>query len=191
MRIIYTLIIILMISSCGVFEPRDPEEPSSGNSSFIPPTTYSLVIQNVMQSITEKNTDNYLSCFVNDPSLPSFIFNPTAEMLASYSDIFSNWNLDEEKRYFTTEIASLESGLTPKLSLSALNYESLSPDSISFTSDYSLKIPANVSAEEAIYQGKLQFIIIKNKLNGLWFVYTWKDISKEGFESWSNLKATS
>ncbi len=190
MRIAY-LAIILFLSSCGVFEPRDPEEPTSGNSSYIPPTTYSLVVQNIMQAISEKNVDNYIACFVSDPSMPDFIFSPSAEIMASSADIFSNWDISDEKRYFTTEIASLENGITPSLSFEELNYESLSPDSISFTSNYSLKIPQNTNDEAHDYRGKLQYIIIKNKLNGLWFVYTWKDISIEEYESWSSLKAQS
>ncbi len=185
------IILVVLVSSCGVFEPRDPEEPTKGNSSYIPPTTYSIVIQNMKQSITEKNVDNYISCFVNDPTMPSYIFDPSAEILASYADIFSNWDVAEEKRYFTTEIASLESGITPQLNLEDISYESLSPDSISFISDYSLAIPQTSNEKQQNYKGRMQFIIIKNKLNGLWFVYTWKDISFEDFESWSSLKAKS
>jgi hypothetical protein len=183
--------ILLIVTSCGVFEPRDPEEPTKGNSSFVPPTTYSIVIQNLVQAIAEKNTDNYISCFVSSSDMPDYIFVPSGEILATYPDMTSYWNIGEEKRYFTTEIASLPESATPSLSLSELNYESLSPDSISFTSDYSLKVPTPTTSINAEYKGKLQFIVIKNKLNGLWFVYYWKDISIENFESWSSLKAKS
>ncbi len=58
-------VILLFLHGCGLFDSREVEPPTESRSTFIQPTSPDLVLTNLIFSISEKNLDNYMRCFVD------------------------------------------------------------------------------------------------------------------------------
>lgn len=187
------LIIPLLISACGLFETRMPEEPESGDISFIPPSTASIVISNFINAFNSKNTENYTACFA-DTTLGdhrSFQFLPSSEAEARYSGFFTNWTVEDERKYFFSMTTKIEIDINPEITLSNSRFDVMAPDSAVFVSSYYLKINHNLKNAPIEFQGYMQLAILP-KSNGLWAIQRWEDISsdKDSIKSsFSTLKA--
>ena len=69
----------LLISGCDIFTTRTPENPLNAGGIFTPPTSASLVIENLLNAIKEKNTENYILCLADTTrnARQSFQFYPS------------------------------------------------------------------------------------------------------------------
>lgn len=190
----YLLVItVLLLVSCGLFSTREPELPNTRKSTFIPPTSPSIVISNLSYSISEKNVDNYIACFDDGTDIMKrkYSFIPSADVYAIYSSLFLNWDLLSERTYFKTLINSLEKDGKFELKLSNQKFDILSPDSSVFTCNYFLTANHTISGLPQNVNGILQFVFYP-KNNGLWSIVSWNDIKSSGDSipfSWSYLKA--
>ena len=189
-----SLINILLINSCDIFTTRNPENPTKNNESYLPPTSPSIVISNLTNSIKEKNPDYYSLCFTDDSkpdNMQEYRFYHTSDALAKYSSIFDFWTVANEKSYFLSLISKTSSDIQPIFQLSNSKFEVLMPDSSLFVSDYYLKINHSILSLPKEFSGSLQFNIIRNS-NGMWFVKRWVDnkLQEDTIKnSWSILKA--
>ncbi len=186
--------IAVLLGSCDMFSPRDPELPSSGKSTFIPPTEPAIVIENFKNSLLEKNTDNYVSCFA-DTSLYSkvlFVFVPSGAAIAGFPSVFDDWGIDSERRYLNSMIGNIHNDLSISLILTNSKLNFVSPDSSLYTADYNLQTPHNIKDLQKEFKGSLQFTLSKQS-NGLWSINRWIDnnpmVSDSVSVSWSLLKA--
>jgi hypothetical protein len=180
----------LFIHSCGIFETRDPESPTNDKSSYLPPTSANIVISNFINSIQEKNTENYIANFsTNNDDIP-FSFQPTADAFAIYTSLFDTWDIDDERRSFLSMISNLSEETKPVLAISNQKFDVLSPDSAVFIADYILNLSHNLGSIDTDFSGTLQFTIVP-KSDGLWYIQRWVDIKtqQDSLESWSILKA--
>jgi hypothetical protein len=179
------LISVFTSSYCGcdIFQTRTPQPPQQGRSNFVQPTTASIVIQNLISAVAEKDVDNYISC-LSDTSFGgrAFSFVPSSN---SYSQIFQSWGIEQERAYFNNLRIQSANYAAPALTLSTRDSSQLSSDSVRFSANYILYWP-NRSYPQLV-KGSLRFYLGHDK-NQNWSIYRWED-SKTDTLTWSDLKA--
>lgn len=190
----YYIFFFLALSSCGLFSTRDPASPDTGKSTYIPPNSAEDVVTNFKYAVVEKNAENYKSCFLDtaNSSESKFTFTPSPDAYALYKSLFDNWDLDAEKRTFYAIISKLPDNKSPQLELTNYNPVDQLPDYWTITYDYKIIVQHNVTGLDTAFAGTLQFVIIRNKVNGYWYIQKWID-NKPPNDSipstWSILKA--
>jgi len=175
----------LLIYGCDIFETRGPEQPDRSRSNYETPSEPQIVIQNLKNSFSDKNADNYKRNFASGPPLVNrtFFFLPTSEALSSNSNLWANWTVNDEFLYFKNLTTRTPEELPITLSLFSENYSPLG-DSTIYTAEYSINVP-NLSGAPNIYEGSLKFSLITDNQSA-WVIYYWEDISNDS--SWSDLK---
>jgi hypothetical protein len=177
----------LFCSACGLFETRDPEPPTSGSSTFVPPTSPDIVLSNLENAISEKNTENYVRCLVDTlNSERRFVFLPTASAAGRYAPAFSNWTLQSERAWFAAIKA-----FAPKDAPSILNLQGqfavIVADSAIYEGSYDLVFQHGVANVSESVRGNLQFVMHMDR-NSVWSISRWNDISLNDETSWSEWK---
>ena len=166
------LFLLLFNSGCDLFNTRDPQKPDENRANFQPPKEPSIVIENLKNSFNDKNTQNYISCFVDTLFVnKSFVFLPSSEAASTYAFLTQDWGLDDERRYFNSVVSS---------------YSSLSGDTLIYSANYFINIPHN-SSEPKNFSGNLQFNMVRDNRSD-WSIYYWKDTRSSNLPSWSELK---
>ncbi|MCX7737154.1 MAG: hypothetical protein N2319_10620 [Candidatus Kapabacteria bacterium] len=187
---IIIIIIFFQFNACELFETRKPEEPDTKKTSFQPPTSPSITISNFINSIIEKNPDNYASCFYNESGeLAKFSFIPSNDVKSAYSALFQDWNIQKERIYFYSLINNLPLDVKPDVKIEIVPFEVLTPDSAIFNTSYFLYFNHNIENYPKVFSGNLQFTIVPNK-SGLWSILRWIDNKNEKDTNftWSVLK---
>jgi len=184
---IFSLLTLVIIQGCGVFETRKAEPPqTSGGSTFVQPDQPDIVITNLQNAVKSLNTQNYLRCFSDS----SFTFNPTVGAQQSNPGIWDNWGKPQEQVYFDNMSAAAQKLTGDQLQLSNTRSEFQSSTVEQFTADYTLTIVHNRSGSgvPTVASGKLVFII-KSDSFGLWHITSWTDIKENSSFTWSDMKA--
>lgn len=186
-----TCIFLIFLIGCGLFETRDSESPHSNSSTFVPPTSANIVVENLRNSILDKNPDNYVACLFNNPDSDlEYSFMPSTQASAVYQSIFDNWQVNDERLSFLSMTSNLPTELKPDLIWSNARYEVLLPDSAVYVADYYLNIPHNSESIAKSFSGTMQLTIIP-ETGGLWSIIRWIDRYKtsDTLETWSFAKA--
>lgn len=177
---------IALLSACDLFLTRNPEEPDQGKSNFQAAIEPEVVILNLKNSFSDKNVQNYLSCFVDTSfSYRSFLFQPSSEVLAQYQFLGQGWDLNDEQRYLNSLVASVPDDFPLSLSFSDESYFR-SGDTVVYSASYLINLPL-LQPESSVFQGNLQFNMI-NDARSVWVIYYWQDIKLPNLPSWSELK---
>lgn len=180
--------------ACNLFSTRNPEEPTSSRSSFVPPTSPSIVISNFKSAITEKNTENFISCLSDTirGGKSVFIFEPSAAVNAQYAGLFQTWNNSSERQSFLSLIGKLPTDVNPILQLTNARFDITSPDSAVYVADYTLTVRHSVQTVPTAVAGYMR-LSIAVQTGGLWSIIRWTDSSPSQPDSinatWSLLKA--
>lgn len=179
------LVVSLLGSGCGLFDPRDPELPAQSGLSFIPATVPSIVLSNLKNAIAQKSVENYIQNF-SDPLAASleFSFTPSADASSTYPNV-REWSYDDERAYFQNLVAKADGfsdlALTPKDSL-------LSATEASYNFDYVLTFQHTDAATfPTMARGNLQFNLAPDA-NNIWSIYQWIDFSTSPDVTWSAFK---
>jgi hypothetical protein len=185
MKIIVAIIsLALLFEACDIFETRDPESPSNTRSSFKTPVVPEDVIENLINSFSDKNANDYQKNF--SPGLPlvnrEFFYAPSGNVLTNFPD---NWNVDSEFQYFNNLVSRISEGLPITLTLSN-GLVDLRADSAIYAADYFLSIP-DLNSGSRIFEGSLKFTMVTD-INAAWVITYWEDIAKAGSKTWSELK---
>lgn len=182
-----SLFMILLLSGCDLFTTRDPENPDENRANFLPPKEPAVVIENLKNSFNDKNTQNYIACFVDTLFVDkAFIFLPSSEAVSAYAFLAQDWGLDDERRYFNSVVAKVPKDFPMTLTFSDESYSSLSGDTLIYSANYFINIPHN-SSEPKNYSGNLQFNMIRDSRSD-WAIYYWKDTRSSNLPSWSEMK---
>jgi hypothetical protein len=189
----YFLILIIAISltSCDLFTTRIGEKPDQAKSNFQPPVTASDVIENLKNSIADKNVQNYISCFVDTIfAEQTYGFSASGDALSLYQIFIQGWGLNEERRYFNNMITKVPKDFPISLTLSNENYASLSGDSLVYSATYFINLPVQSgSSIPPNYEGNLEFKMLRDSKSE-WVIYFWKDTKSQNLPSWSILKGS-
>lgn len=186
-KILVVLTLSLLIYSCDLFDTRIPEKPNYGRSNYIQPYKVEYVIQNLKNSLADKNVNNYLNCFVDTLfTTKSFVFSASSEALIQFQ--MQDWGKDDEYTYFRAVIAKVGKNIPITLSLTDTIYSSLGGDSAVYSANYNLNVPY-LSSSAITYSGNLEFRLVRDT-QSLWSIYFWKDTKSNVNPSWSELKGS-
>ncbi|MBE0644958.1 MAG: hypothetical protein IH600_12820 [Bacteroidetes bacterium] len=177
----------LLTGACGLFETRDPEPPTSGSSTFVPATSPDIVLSNLENAVSEKNTENYVRCLVDTlNSERRILFIPTSSAAGRYASTFSDWSLQSERAWF----AALKA-FAPKDAPSYLNlngsFAVIAADSAIYEAGYEMVFRHGVANVSETVRGTLQFVMHIDR-NSVWSITRWTDISLPDETSWSDWK---
>jgi hypothetical protein len=172
------VVFVLLLSSCDFFNTREPENPNSSDSQYLPQTSAESVISNFIKSFSERNTEYYLSTLIEKAKFPNneFAFYPTSEALNQYPSTFDIWNLTNENQFmqmFKTKLPT-----SKKINLIFSNPKSdFHSDSSVYVYDYYCELDSSISPIPNKYSGIIQLVILKNQ-NGQWAISKWYDFKK-------------
>ncbi len=174
-------------AGCGLFEPRDPEEPSQSSLNYRPPTEPTVVIANLQSAVEQRNQANYISCFSDAArGAQPFVFIPSADAAASYGGTLAFWTLDDERSYFQNLIARSGQQAYASLSLT-LKTTTVTSDSVVSAYDYILVFEHNESGFPRTARGSMQFTFREDASN-FWAIQRWVDFKTTNDVSWSDFK---
>ncbi len=186
---IYLLIFavfIALIHGCGIFDTRDPEDPATIRSTYFPPTSAEIVIDNLEYAIQEKNSDNYSKCISNQ----SFKFSPDSRTLQVWGQLFDSWNQQTEKQYFDNLINLQEGGnSTAVLFLDNQSMVQINSDSAQFQADYIFVFQHNRINLPKSSRGRMNLVLATDD-NALFYIRRWEDFRMNDTDfTWSEFKA--
>ncbi|CAN5494130.1 hypothetical protein BH10BAC6_BH10BAC6_06990 [soil metagenome] len=182
--------VFVIFSGCAT---RTPEEPDTGRSSFLPPTTPATVLANMRNAMIEKNTENFMLC-LSDATTRSrypYVFEPSSEVRARYASLFTGWALSSERQAFLSLISRLPQGTNPSLEYVNTSTAFSSPDSAVYVTDYILIAQHGISSIPTTLTGTM-VLTISPETSGLWSITSWKDAKRTSDTveaTWSLIKA--
>lgn len=181
---IFIVILILAFSGCDLFNAREPEDPTETKSSYRVPVEPKDVIQNLINSFSDKNSNDYKKNFSTGLPLVTrdFFYVPSGNVTSIFP---SDWYVDDEFQYFNNLLSRSPESIPVTLSFSEEVYD-IRADSSLYTAKYSISVPVQNSVPK-IYQGSLKFTMTRD-INSAWIIYYWEDIAVQNAKSWSELK---
>lgn len=171
------------------FQTRSPEPPSQIHGRFIAPLTPEVVLVNLRNAIIEQNLVNYVRSLADPARGGSFIYEAEPAVANAQGELFANWNLDNEKRYFSQLAAVLPPDSARSLVLISQTATNLG-DSAIFVENYQLTVRHTQQAGgiPSRYAGQARLSLRRDRL-GEWAIYRWADFSTGDVPTWSVLKA--
>ncbi len=188
MKHYFFAVILLAFSGCDLFTTRTAEPPNQPRSNYQQAITPDILIQNLINSLADKDVVNYLACF-SDPSYSqkAFTFSPSSSSLSQFPSLGDNWGIKNEEQYFNNMISKVPDNSQIVLTISN---PVMSPqgDSVFYSASYFLNVPASDPNLPQNYQGDLKFNMIRDS-RSIWVIYFWQDSkSSNTLPSWSDLK---
>jgi hypothetical protein len=179
--------LLFLTAGCDLFRTRDPQTPSQPRSNYQQAVTPELLIQNLTNSLTDKNLQNYLDCFTDSSfSGKSYYFIPSSSAASLYQAFTGTFDKKSESQYFT----NLKSKIPTDQPITVVFSNQISSplgDSLIYTASYTLNIPFTDPQIPAPYQGDLKLYMIRDS-RLVWSIYQWQDIKSTNESSWSDLK---
>lgn len=184
--LLYFILLVLFYQGCGIFDTRDPEEPVTIRSTYFPPVSADIVIDNLGYAIQEKNSENYNKCF----SVTNYSYVPDSRSQQQYEQIFSGWNITSEKQYLDNLINQQEGGNSSSvLFLDNERLTQLSTDSARYQADYIFVFQHNRINIPKSSRGRLNMIIASDE-NAFFYIRKWEDFRMNDTDfTWSEFKA--
>ena len=188
--LLHTFFLLFIFGGCDIFDTRNPENPAENRSHFFTPTTDSLVIENLLYAIQERNSTNYIKCFSDTArGENAFTFTPSQDAFIQHTAIFADWDLTSEKNYFEKlRISTIEN--TPSALSFSEQRRTESSDSVLFTAKYTLSFFHNKPFSRSA-RGYAEFLLSRNAAKGTWSIQRLSDfkITSDSTLTWSDWKA--
>ncbi len=183
--IIY-IVSVFTFAGCDLVQTRNAESPNQPRSNYEQAVTPQLLISNLVNSLKDKDVQNYINCLVDSSfSDKKFMFSPSSGALSQYPFLLTDWNTKEEEQYLQNLITKVSAQSPITLSLSNEIY-SPQGDSLIYSATYSLNVP-NEDSDPNDYQGELRFNMVRDN-RSVWVIYLWQDTKSTALPSWSELK---
>ena len=171
---------LVLVASCGVFEPRDSEDPKegSGGSVYIQPQEPAVVISNLVTVMAETPHTNYPELFAED-----FTFVPDPDDVLTLESIygqgvFDDWDVDVEvqvgDRLFGRYFLAL-------LELSEGTVIEDTDSTYTVVHEYRFDILGDQGWSN--FRGAANFRIKQDPSDKLWYIYQWEDFRTEASDS--------
>ena len=178
----------MVIAGCGLFEPRDPEEPISVRSTFTPPTEPQTVLDNMGASLRELNSVNYLRCLSDTGTGGLFQFEPTLAAAGVYG-VFATWDRSSEEAWFLNARSRLPSGSGMTVTFSTPVAQGVQPDSVTLDVPYDLSIHHGQQGIPQRVVGRSLLTMVLDRRTGTWSIRRWQDVALSSIQAtWSDAK---
>lgn len=175
---------LLFIKGCGIFDTRSPEPPNNIRSTYLPPTTPEIVIENLSFAIQEKNSENYLKCIAQS----DYTYIPDSKSQLTYGQIFLNWNRQSEKNYLDILVSNTNNASTSVLFLDNKNFTLINSDSATFNAEYIVVFQHRLNFPKSAV-GNMTLYLSADE-NNLFNISRWEDFRQNDTDyTWSELKA--
>ncbi|HNR67254.1 MAG TPA: hypothetical protein PKN04_00705 [bacterium] len=192
LHILVYLLSMLWLNCQFPFSTRDPEKPSSTQSSWIQPTAPEYVLINLKNALAEKNSTNYLRCLADTSiSGQSFRYHADPSVANAYPNLFDRWNKLSETNYVNQLMLFLKPDSVVKLTLSASKSIDIGDiNRITLVQDYQLDVRHTCKETDCprLMAGQSELILGRNT-ESLWAIVEWTDRSSGETPTWSQLRA--
>jgi len=171
------IFLIICIAACEhPFSARNPEFPNTSQSLWFPPHTPEEVLTNLNYAVQERNYENYMRCFLNDPELSRpFRFVPAPEAAALYPNLLQwTWSQEETMIQVTFSLVPDDSSLS--LQFPETIRDVIAADSAALVRQYRWVIHHTDPALPNELEGQVELHMAENSL-GEWGIYQWIDNS--------------
>lgn len=186
MKKIFFLAACFYLTGCDLFTTRPAEPPDTPKSDFQPAFLPEILIDNFINSLKDKNIENYLSC-ISDSSDEVFTFSPSSEALSQFPALGDNWSKNNESQYLNNLKIKIPDDKPLTLTLTNFSYNVQGENTRTFVASYTLSFTINDVTVPSYYEGELIFELIRNS-KSTWSIYFWRDIKSSNSPSWSELK---
>jgi hypothetical protein len=147
-----------------------------------------MVVTNFINSLKEKNTQNYIACFVDSSySSKTYHFIPTPVAASRYPAFLIGWNVNSEQVYLKNVLAKLSTNDVLSVSLYDSTYTRYANDSVRYEWQYTVRVPVKSSSVQNVYSGRLLFSMISDSRSA-WVITNWTDFGADTGKTWSDLK---
>ncbi len=164
------LAVILVLGNLGgcIFNPRDPEPPTSRSIDYLPRTSASSIWENCRLALINKDTSGWDTALADN-----FIYIPDGDTRAAYPTVdWDNWVKD-------TEMGFVNSWFATDVTIAAdlLDEDINTPDGSGGLAQwdviYLITVTDNVSGSVTSYRGRCQ---LEFELQGsFWYLSLWRD----------------
>ena len=188
---IILILVVLVFSSCDLFDPRVPEDPSNAGVVWQDPTSPDIVVENIQSALNGKSL-LYLDCFDE-----SFVFYADTNDINDYAAyIFSDWTKTVENNTVSSLFAVVpqDSTIQANFVIDPAHQDPAAPvDSAVIYREYSISVPESQhSGTGTPAVGLAELHMIEN-VDGLWSVSEWHDLRHQdeslGWVTWAVAKA--
>ncbi len=181
-----------MMSGCdNPFATREPEPPSTIQSSWIQPTSPKIVLANLKNALEEKNKSNYLRCLADTSvSKKEFVFVADPAVLAANPGVFGRWNKEAESNYINQLYSYLPKDSVITVKFTTFQEDDTPQDSFITQQNYTLKMHDRCDDDNCVQvlTGQSEFRMIRTE-DDLWYIFRWTDASVSDSLTWSDHKA--
>ncbi|MFC1568914.1 hypothetical protein ACFL4L_01645 [bacterium] len=186
--IIIASLAVCMMACENPFSTRRTEAPNTSQSQWIPPHTPEDVITNLVFAIQERNSENYMRCFMDDPeSSHAFHFEPDPEAAALYPYL-SQWTWAQEENMIQETFALVSQDSSLSLQFPTVIRDVISADSAAIVRQYRWVIHHNDASLPKELEGQVEMRMAEGAV-GEWGIYQWIDYSISDLPSASIWKA--
>jgi len=182
-----TLLILILLTGCDLFTPREPEPPIDTLDPYAwkPPTSPEIVLENLSNAFPAHKTNYFLDVLSHDPeSGVSFLFVPDPGVAS-----LPSWGYAEEESFITKLFQILNDQGLQRLTWEV---DQLNPtdDNYEIIADYQLTLSytENSSQLPVLLGGQATLTLIQNA-DLLYEVLKWQDLESDTLDCWTDLKA--
>ncbi len=177
---------VFLVSSCDLFDPRIPEDPSNSGVAWIDPTSPDIVVDNIEATLNGSSMQ-YMDCFSE-----SFVFYAdTSDINEYFTYIFNDW-LKIVENDVLTQLFSIVPDTVSVTAVFLANEDHPDPtaptDSATIYRDYTIVFPSAIHTQAA---GIAEIHMIESS-EGYWTINEWYDARPEeasSFVTWAVMKA--
>jgi len=180
---------ILVLSSCSLFEPRVPQDPSNSGVVWQDPTSPDIVVENMQSALNGKSL-LYLDCLSD-----SFEFFADTNDINDYPTYnFNDWTKGDEALTVTALFAVVpgDSSITSEFSMDISHPDPAAPaDSTIIYREYSITVPQSFHCGTGTPAVGIAELVLTEDSEGFWSILEWHDVRHEetNWVTWAVAKA--
>ena len=192
MKVLMPILILAggIISSCGMFGTREPENPSGSSSLWNPPANPAGVLENITDAFQVRDGILYMKSYAQPGySDSTFRFQPDISSPSYDSSVFNNWGYDSELSFM---LMLFSPDFLPDDSLCTIEFIAESePPELNlpiYREQYILEIHHTNNNLPTEFSGRANIQFDLNS-NLDWVIISWTDESISGSQSLTDLKS--